>query len=479
MNKALFALAILLVLTAWSIFAELAIAREDQGVNDYAKAHWNTERSCVPFVRKYESVCGSSFSYEKGLKPEDKNAVHYDLRASTDNCQELTAEQLPIVQKGQIISVYLQQAYIKDFSERGEGLWEKLWGGTFGSKRGEIAIVARVAELDNNNDFDFTAAGRDRGRLIYYSEGVQPGQYLNFSQLPIYGPIEYTGKPLVMEFYIIELDVKENTEISGMLSAAAGLGAVAYPPASPILKVLDTIGGGLLKANKNDLEFKYHAAILAGDTQLRSLKAGMLEFGNYAFVRMPYTDPKEPPSSNIHRWSRWWFNQKNARIYEDEDCSRPLLTQTYFTVQLNRAKEGTTLDASNSFQKFLTKLTAEAEASTTTKTSIISGLQNTVEEDRQYRDAKKLLEHANQVRWPSGKNSKKEAFDPSTKAALKKLIKEVCDSLTPPQSGTAKPTFAEAHAESLVEAFNRLLGAKPPFSPFACDAANLTSALDN
>ncbi len=286
MKKGLFILALLLELTAWPIFVEFAIAREDQGVNDYAKAHWNAEQSCVPFVRKYESVCGGSFS-------NDPKSQNYDLRASADNCKHLSAEQRPIVQRGQIISVYMQQAYIKDFSERWEGLWEEL----LGSKRGEIAIVARVAELDDKSDFDFTVTGRDRGRLVYYSEGVQPGQYLNFSQLPIYGPIEYKGKPLVMEFYIIELDVKENTEISGMLSAAAGLGAVAYPPASPILKVLDTIGGGLLKANKSDLEFKYHAAILAGDNQLKSLKAGMLEFGNYAFVRMHYTDPKDSPSS--------------------------------------------------------------------------------------------------------------------------------------------------------------------------------------
>jgi hypothetical protein len=474
MKKALFALAILLELTAWSSFAEFAFAREDQGVNDYAKAHWNTERSCVPFVRKYESVCGSSFSYDAGLLKDDKSML-YDLRARGDNCNDLTPEQRPIVQQGQIISVYLQQTYIQDFSERWEGLWE----GLFASKRGEIAIVARVAELDDKADFDFTTAGRDRGRLIYYSEGVQAGQFLNFSQLPIYGPIEYKGKPLVMEFYIIELDVKENTEVSGMLSAAAGLGAVAYPPASPILKVLDTIGGGLLKANKNDLEFKYHAAILAGDTQLKSLKAGTLEFGNYAFVRMPYTDPKDPSSSNIHRWSTWWFNQKNARIYEDEDCSRPLLTQTYFTVQLNRAKEETTLDASNSFQNFLTKLTAEAEASTLAKTSIISGLKETVEEDRRYRDAKKLLDHANQVGWPNGKKSTKTAFDPSTKAALKKLSNEIGDSLKSVKVGAAAATFGEAHAASLVEAFNRLLDAKPPFSPFAFDAAKIESALND
>lgn len=464
MNSRLSAFATVCEIIIFIAAAHPACAREDQGVNDYAKAQWATARSCVPFVRKYESVCGSTFSYDVS------NPAKYDVRAKDDNCVGLTPEQRPIVQKGQVISVYLQQAFIQDFSERGEGF--------FGPKRGEIAIVARVAELDDKADFDFTTAGRDRGRLVYYSEGVQPGQFLNFSQLPIYGPIEYKGKPLVMEFYIIELDVKENTEVSGLLSAAAGLGAVAYPPASPILKVLDTIGGGLLRANKSDLEFKYHAAVLAGDMQLRSIKSGTLEYGNYAFVRMPYTDPGDPAASNTHRWNSWWFNQKTARLYLDEDCSKPLLS-TYFTVQLNRAREEVTLDAGNSFLNFLAKLNTEAEASTAAKTNIISGLKDTVEEDKRYRDARKLLDHANQVRWPDGKTSGKRPFDPPTLAALTQLISQVDSSLKIAKGGSGTATFGEAHAALLVEALNRLLDATPSFSPFAFDAAKMVAALSD
>lgn len=446
-----------------------ALAREAQGVNDYAKAHWNKSRSCVPFVRKYESVCGSSFIYDNSLKDsnDEKKKGKYDLRATEDNCSTLPEEQRPTVQRGQIISIYIQQAYMKEITEK--------WEGMFSPKRGEVAIVARIAELSEKGEFDFTANGRDRGRLIYYSEGVQAGQFLNFSQLPIYGPIEYGGKPLVMEFYIIELDVKENTEISGLLSAVAGLGATAYPPASPILKVLDTIGSGLLKSNTSDLEFKYHAAVLAGDSQLNSLSSGKLEFGNYAFVRMPYTDPKNPGQPNSHHWGSWFFNQKNARIYEDEDCSRPLLSQTYFTIQINRAKEATTLDASNSLLNFLTKLTAEAEASTASKVAIINGLKDTIEEDKRYRDARKLMDHANYVRWPTGVTGSPKPFDESTKTALTKLANNIGNSLT--SNGSSAPAFSEVHALSLIEAFNRLLGITPPLSVFAYDPAKVIAKL--
>lgn len=422
-------------------------AKDDQGVNDYSKAYWNPKVSCVPFVRKYESVCGGNF-------PKDPATDQYDSRASANVCTALPPDQRPTVERGQIISVYLNQAYINDFTER----WEEI----FGRKRGEIAVVARVAELDHGNDFDFTNTGKDRGRLVYYSEGVQAGQFLNFSQLPIYGPIEYTGKPLVMEFYIMELDVKENTEVSGLLSAAAGLGAIAYPPASPILKVLDTIGGGLLKANKSDLEFKYHAALLAGELQLKSLKAGTLEYGNYAFVRMPYTNPKTPDVSNVHRWNKWYFNQKNGRLYDNEDCSKPLLTQTYLSVQINRAKEATTLDPANTLANFMTKLTAEANASTQEKVKVIDALKVSVTDDKNYKDARKLIDHANELRWPNGDRNEKRTLDTATTAALSQLTNEIDNSLkiARSQGGVAPAKFGEARANALVEALSRLVGDK-------------------
>ena len=444
--------------------SSFSYAKDDQGVNDYSKAAWNPQVSCVPFVRKYESVCGNNFS-------DDPKTDKYDWRASSDVCSSLSLDQRPTVEKGQIITVYLNQAYVNDFTER--------WEGYLGKKRGEIAVVARVAELDEGSDFDFSNSGTDRGRLVYYSEGVQPGQFLNFSQLPIYGPIEYMGKPLAMEFYIMELDVKENTEVSGLLSAAAGLGAIAYPPASPILKVLDTIGSGLLKANKSDLEFKYHAAILAGELQLKSLKAGTLEYANYAFVRMSYTNLKASDVSNIHTWSRWFFNQKNGRLYSDPECSTPLLEHTYFSVQINRAKEAATLDSANTLANFMTKLTAEANSSSQKKEKIIDALKASVADDKNYKDARKLIDHANQMRWPNGDNIEMD-LDLATKAAIERLAIDIDNSLKIAlgQGGVFPARFDEARANALVEALSRLIGGKTKtLSSQAFVPADVTKAL--
>lgn len=442
-------------------------ARDEQGINDYAKAHWDPHKSCVPFVRKYESVCGGNFKDD----PTGRNANNYDSRASTSTCSNLPPDQQPTVLPGDIISVYLTQAHISDFTER--------WGALFGSKRGEIAIVARAAELDAGSDFDFASTGKDRGRLVYYSEGVQPRQFLNFSQIPIYGPVEYTGKPLVLELYLLELDVTENTEVSGMLSAAAGLGATAYPPASPVLRVLDTIGGGLLRGNSSDLEFKYHAALLASERQMLSLKAGTLEYGNYVFVRMPYTNPDAREASNSHRWNSWYFNQKTGRLYDRRsDCSEPLLSQTYVSLQINRAKEATTLDLSNTLAAFTARLTTQAKASSLESIKVIDALKQSVTSEKKYKDAKDLIDHANRIRWATPERGP-DRLDAATKSALTQLVKDIDNSLriARNQGGTTPAQFDETRASFLVEALSRLVGGAKKISPHAFAPADVMTDL--
>jgi hypothetical protein len=443
----------------------LSLAKDAQGVNDYAKAQWNPTQSCVPMVRRFESVCGANFS---GDPAKDTATPEIDDRAQSDACGKLSVDQRPTVQKGQVISVTLSQVYIENFVERFETI--------FGKKRGEIAVVARVAEMDEKNDFDYTTSGRDRGRLVYYSEGVRPKQFLNFSQLPIYGPIEYKGRPLLMEFYILELDVKANTEISGMLTAAAGLGALAYPPASPILKVLDSIGGGLLKGNDNDIEFKYHAALLAGDSQIASIKSGTLEYGNYAFVRMPYVESGQAANASTHKWNKLWFNQKNGRLYGDKTCVTSAETETYFTVQINRAKEEATLDSANTVANFMVKFNEEANTSVTSKIAVIDALTATVKEDKDYRDAKRLIAHANQQRWPGGVNTTPVALDASTQTAIGVLANDIATSLkktNPP----VKVLYDEWKAGALIDALSRLVGKPGKFSPQSFDADAVKNAL--
>lgn len=431
--------------------------RDVQGVSDYAKAHWGKGKSCVPFVRKYESVCGENF-------PEDPDGVReYDNRSRANTCGKETAA----VSVGDTISIYLNQVFVSDFSERFVAL--------FGDKRGEIAVVARVAELSAAADFDFSSSGVNKGRLVYYSEGVQPRQFLNFSQLPIYGPIEYSGKPLVMEFYIMELDVKENAELGGLLSAVSGLGGKVYPPASPILKTLDTIGSGLLRANENDLEFRYHMALLSADGQLQSLKAGKLEYGNYLFVRMPERLSDSTPGTVIHRWNNWFFNQKNGRLYSDVNCSILETNRTYFSVQVNRGKTGATLDAENTYANFLNKLSAEADASIKEKSKLAAELTQSIDAHKKYVDAKLLIEHGERLLNEPGIK----ALDAATRVKLSELAEMIGTSLAQTKDGV--PAFDESQAAVLVAMFNRKLlgGTSSRLSPQSFDAGEVKAILKN
>jgi len=438
MNKAAVAAAIL-------SGAGGALASDRAGINDYAKVQLSNHASCVPFVRKYQSVCGGEYAGDAGSG--------YDLRAKTSSCQQLAPGSGPTVEKGQIIAIYLNQLLISDFLERGE---------IFGRKRGEIAVVARIAEQDATTDFDFSSAGVNRGRVVYFSTGVQPGQTLNFSQMPIYGPVEYKGKPLLLEFHVLELDIKERTELSGLLTAVANLGQTAYPPASPILKVLEQVGGGLLATNKNDVQFKYHATLLPREGQAASPRMALLEYGNYAFVRMPPDNEVEDGASSSHRWNKWWFNQKNGRVYSGSEtsstCSKPVNDRTFLTLQIVKANAEATLDSANTFAKLSERLTEESKASLNEKIAIVDDLKKEVTLDKNYRDAKKLIDYAIAKRWPSGLLAEEVALDALTQKAVNDLATLVETSIalnTTPVAGKVAP-FSEFHTQSLVQGFGRL-----------------------
>ncbi len=419
-----------------------ASASDRAGISDYAKVQFNTTASCVPFVRKYQSVCGGEYSADSGSG--------YDLRARSNSCQQLAPGSGPTVEKGQIIAVYLNQLMISDFLERAE---------IFGRKRGEIAVVARIAEQDATTDFDFSSAGVNRGRVVYFSSGVQPRQTLNFSQMPIYGPVEYKGKPLLLEFHILELDIKEGTELAGLLTAVANLGQTAYPPASPILKVLEQVGGGLLATNKNDTQFKYHATLLPKEGQAASPSTALLEYGNYAFVRMPPEGEAEGGASSTHRWNRWWFNQKNGRIYGGDEvsstCSSPINDRTFMTLQIVKANAEASLDSANTFAKLSERLTEESKASLAEKIAIVDELKKDVVLEKNYRDAKKLIEFAIAQRWPNGLIAKEVVLDDLTQKALNDLAASVEASIGLNANGKVG-SYSEFQTQNLVQAFSRL-----------------------
>ena len=299
------------------------------------------------------------------------------------------------------ISIRLLQAYICDFREQAS-LTEK-----FGSDnpdvqscgngilnpdtslenanrtRGEIAVVVKAFERTKGNGvaLDYNSIQKD-GRLIYYNEDVrESGQILNFSNLPVYGPIIYTGKPFYLEINILELDAEESKQVQTLLSSLANFGTQAYPPASPILNILDTLGGALVGGNKDDLEFRHQTEFdgyLKNSTASDEYRAP-LAAGTYAYIRQEQRDRLAP-------WNKIALDSKTGYLYQTKEINgkpgcnipsapknltlppcEPFRGRTWFTMKITKGEDATEQEVGQTMAEFLQ---ANAEISKQTNAQI-------------------------------------------------------------------------------------------------------------
>ena len=208
-----------------------------------------------------------------------------------------TGAAIKLIEKDQSVSVKLMTAYICDFREAkysfnllkskgndGDKICE---GASSASTRtaGEIAIIVNAFERNGTNKVTFDASSIDKGRLVYYGNDVRAsGQQLNFTNLPVYGPITYNGNPFFIAITIIELDDEENKKLSSVLGSLSSLGSKAFPPSSDVLGVLNSIGSTLLSGSQNDTEFKYHLELDPPGGSGTVFRAP-LATGYYVFIR--------------------------------------------------------------------------------------------------------------------------------------------------------------------------------------------------
>jgi hypothetical protein len=223
------------------------------------------------------------------------------------------------ISKGEAISVKLTAAYICDFRESikardwfsssnagaepcagGDGNVNDFGGAQ--NTRGEIAILANVGERTTTTGLTFNPADIQRnGRVVYYNEDVrESGQLINALNIPLYGPKSYEGGTFFMDLAIMELDNDENEQGRQLLQELAKVGSAAYAPGTPVLNLLNTLGGALLGANGDDVELRYQMEFdptyignTLADSQTvmapRTSRAPLRE-GYYAIVRMERRD---------------------------------------------------------------------------------------------------------------------------------------------------------------------------------------------
>ena len=209
-----------------------------------------------------------------------------------------------IIKRDDAFSVRLLSAFICDFREtstpadmaaksnKGATPCPGGDGGQHAGTRGEIAIVANVGERKEGGGLTFDPTGIKSGRVIYYNEDVrETGQLINAINLPVYGPKTYDGKPFYMDWAVLELDNKENAAARKLLKQLADAGAMPAAPYTPILKLLNSLGGALIDANGDDIEMRYQMETdPTRDCSDKSCKNTTvqrmpLREGYYAFVR--------------------------------------------------------------------------------------------------------------------------------------------------------------------------------------------------
>lgn len=222
------------------------------------------------------------------------------------------------IEKGEAFSIKLVSAYICDFHE---GRTSRDWfsnsntdatpckggdGNFLGNRnetRGEIAIIANAGERNDKTaglTFDPNDV-QNHGRVVYYNEDIrESGQLINALNIPVYGPKTYDGGPFFMDWAVLELDNDESEQSRKLLQELANIGSTAYAPGTPVLNLLNTLGGALLGANGDDVELRYQLEFDPPYTRMtrpnslaitnRTSSYAPLREGYYALVRKEHRD---------------------------------------------------------------------------------------------------------------------------------------------------------------------------------------------
>jgi len=278
----------------------------------------------------------TDLSYTK--KSEEKNGIEKNIQEkivtnSLNQMQEFKAKNFSLgdqsaFEKGDSLSLHLRSAFISDFSENVVTPWiTKAFTRQWGTTVGEIAIVANAFEEKNRKELNFE--NMREGRVVFYSDDIHKGQFLNFNNLPIYGPLIYDGAPFAFRIAIFELDVFSE-QAKAMLSTVAMAGSTAYPPASPVLEILNSIGSTFYDGDQTDTEFRY-TMILDQKGGSKTVNHLRLEVGNYVLIRVEDRNTYIP-------WDKLVLNENESMVYKIDKNGKPIpyTENTYLVVEINK-----------------------------------------------------------------------------------------------------------------------------------------------
>ena len=279
------------------------------------------------------------FALTSGCAISNQGAVDYRYNRPGSTSGELQPKYISLsnaknkIVAGDPIAVSIKQVFVKDFSEFRSLLRIARREPT----SGDIAIVASTCEDPCARKFG--SDGIRNSKVIYYSNDVRRGQFLNFSNLHgVYGPISYNGNPFKMDIYIVELDADGN-QLSNLAGNLAMLGETFYPPAHPATSILSSLADVFIQDDLDDnaMAFSFDLKSLAVSADAVNPDTAFLEAGNYIVVR------SEDRSKQIP-WSELSFNTSVGRVVY-KSCAGQLepaescyyLDNSYVVVEITKA----------------------------------------------------------------------------------------------------------------------------------------------
>ena len=212
---------------------------------------------------------------------------------------------------GDNLTISLSSAFIQDYTE---GLFsyinDALFEGQF-YQRGEIAVLAKVTPLDDSNTygFNFSETAYHDAQVVFYSDDVYAGQFLNFNNMPIYGPnSEGIKNGIGLEIWIMEIDI--SSPIVGTLLGKMAASFIGSDAAGD--KILESLGGSLLgSVETHNTNFLYRALLVPPNAKNKFPAQASLEIGSYVFIRAPKVFKIEDIN-----WAKLRLDENSGRLYE-------------------------------------------------------------------------------------------------------------------------------------------------------------------
>ncbi|MFT4174410.1 MAG: hypothetical protein QM639_17730 [Rhodocyclaceae bacterium] len=271
-----------------------------------------------------------------------------------------------------------------------------------GITRLQLALVVRSTEITEQGGSGlgdwYGPDSANAGRVVYYSDDVRRGQFLNFGQIVIAGPVQYGGGPVMISLFAIEVDSKDdNQKINALFGTLAALGKRVTTPLSPVFGVLETLGSSLIAGNRDDLMMRYDTMARSTMAARTELSALFLRYGDYVIVRDESRDQPTDAGS-------LYYKPSTRTLFTDARCAKGNEFQrSYGIVQLNQVDRAVDLQQQK-FKALRDAIDAVSNKDTEALTAAAGRLGAAVEGDAVYKrmsDALIAVEAADATHLPT------------------------------------------------------------------------------